>query len=206
MERRRRIRKKLAKIWVQNKHRSKSGDAGENQPAQMSFMGGRSSVVLSRTYVSYEGCVMRYSVSIDINLPRDRVVELFDNPEHMASWQPCLVSCDYLEGEPGQVGTKSKLVHKMGKREMEMLETVTHRDLPNLFTHTFEAKGVWNEVVNRFKEQPGGGSTVWEIETEFRCQGMMWLMCNLAPFMFKKETRKNMQQFKTFAEGLGQGT
>ena len=142
---------------------------------------------------------MKYTTYVEIDVPRAEVVGLFDNPDNMNAWQESLVGSERLEGEPGQVGTRTRLSHKMGKREIEMLETVTVRELPDLFTATYEAKGVWNIAVNRFTELDGG-RTRWEIDTEFRCSGVMWIMTKLMPGMFKKQTQSVMDAFKTFAE------
>lgn len=143
---------------------------------------------------------MNYTVTVEIDVPRARVVELFDNPDLYPKWQECLVSLERLEGDPGQVGTRTRLRHQMGRRKYEMVETVTVRDLPDVFTATYEADGVWNEAVNRFTEREGGG-TRWTIETEFHCKGFMRVMAFLMPGMFKKETQKVMNAFKVFAEG-----
>ncbi|NQU48785.1 MAG: SRPBCC family protein [Planctomycetes bacterium] len=62
---------------------------------------------------------MKYSLQIDIALPRARVIELFDNPDNMSCWQPGLVSYEHLSGDPGQVDAKAKLVYKMGKRDID---------------------------------------------------------------------------------------
>ena len=59
---------------------------------------------------------MKYTVDIIIDLPRPKVVTLFDNPDNMHKWQPDLVSFDHLSGDPGQPGAKSKLHYKMGKK------------------------------------------------------------------------------------------
>src|SRR3989338_2322851 len=91
---------------------------------------------------------MRYTVSIDINAPLDEVITRFDDPEKMKEWMTGLVSFETIEGEPGQVGAKSKLVFKMGKRDMEMIETITERNLPERFAGYYEVKGDYNEVGN----------------------------------------------------------
>ena len=59
-----------------------------------------------------------------INLPREKVIELFDNPDNMKHWQLGLVSFENISGTPGEVGTKSRLKYKMGKRDVEMVETI----------------------------------------------------------------------------------
>ena len=40
----------------------------------------------------------------------------------------------------------------MGKREIDMIETITVKNLPKEFSATYEAKGVWNEMKNYFEE------------------------------------------------------
>ena len=146
---------------------------------------------------------MQYTLEIDIALPRDRVVELFDDPNNMHQWQPDLVSFTHLSGEPGQVGAKSKLVYQMGQREVEMIETITERDLPETFAGTYEAQGVWNSVHNRFAElQPDW--TRWTFDTEFRCSGVIRIFALLMPWSFKKKSLQFMQQFKAFAESTRQ--
>ena len=44
---------------------------------------------------------MHYSVDIEIDLPRDRVIELFDSTENLYKWQRGLQSFEHIEGEPG---------------------------------------------------------------------------------------------------------
>jgi len=45
------------------------------------------------------------------------------------------------------------------------------------------------------------GSTKWTQANEFRCEGlMMRLMMRLMPGAFRKETMKQMESFKAFAE------
>ena len=66
---------------------------------------------------------MKYTTEIEINLPVEKVIELFDNSDNLSKWQPELISFKHLSGEPGQVGEKSKLRYRMGKREIEMMET-----------------------------------------------------------------------------------
>lgn len=146
---------------------------------------------------------MKYSLEIEIDLPRDRVIELFDNPDNIKKWQPGLVSFEHVSGEPGQVGAKSKLVYKMGKRTINMVETITTRDLPDVFSGVYDADGVHNTMVNRF-EQPTPNKTKWIAESEFRFSGVMKMMSLVMPKkMFERQTCEFMQSFKTFAEGEG---
>ena len=141
---------------------------------------------------------MHYSVTVEINLPRERVIELFDNPDNMPNWQPSLLSFTHLTGEAGQAGATSELKYQMGKREITMIETITERNLPDVFSGTYETKGVWNQVSNHFVEL--NGKTMWTMNTVFKCTGMLRIMAWLMPGMFKKQTTADMLSFKAFAE------
>jgi carbon monoxide dehydrogenase subunit G len=142
---------------------------------------------------------MKYTTEIEINKPIDRVIELFDDPKNMDKWMEGLQSFEHLSGTPGQPGAKSKLTFKMGKREMEMIETITKRNLPEEFSGTYEMSGVFNTVTNRFIKV-SGSKTKYISETEFQFKGFMKLMAILMPGVFKKQSFKFMQAFKNFAE------
>ena len=142
---------------------------------------------------------MKYTVEIELNLPRDEVIKLFDNQENMYKWQEGLQSFEPISGEPGRPGAKSKLVYQMGKRTIEMIETITDRNLPEEFNGTYEAKGVYNVVRNRFTES-GPDKTHWECENEFQFSGFMRLIGFFMASAFPKQTLKYMHHFKAFAE------
>lgn len=143
---------------------------------------------------------MRYTLETIIDLPRARVIELFDSFDNLEKWQEGLISHEHLSGEPGQPGAKTKLLYDMGKRHLEMIETIITRDLPHEFSGAYDAKGVHNIVRNYFHDQ--GDTTRWVLDSEFRFHGMMRLMSIFMPSsMFKKQTRQTMAAFKQFAEG-----
>ena len=143
---------------------------------------------------------MNYTVEIDINLPRERVIELFDDPNNMPKWQTGLLSFEPLTGTPGHEGAKSKLIFKMGKSDIEMVETITRRELPDYFDGTYDTKGVFNIVKNRFIEV-GPNKTRWESENEFQFTSlMMKVMGVLMKGAFPKQSLQYMQDFKNFAE------
>lgn len=145
---------------------------------------------------------MKYSTEIDINLPVARVIELFDDPENLKHWQPGLKSFEHLSGTPGQPGAKSKLLFQMGKREIEMIETVTVRNLPQEFSGTYEADGVFNIVKNYFVPIDEN-RTKYISEQEFQFKGFMKIMGWLMPGMFKKQSQVFLENFKNFAEKAG---
>lgn len=142
---------------------------------------------------------MKYTSEIEINQPVARVVELFDNADNMSKWMEGLQSFEPISGTHGQVGAKAKLKFKMGKREIEMIETITVRNLPDEFSGTYEAKGVFNVVKNRFVSLPGN-RTKYISEQEFEFKGFMKIIGFLMPGAFKKQSMKYLADFKKFAE------
>ena len=145
---------------------------------------------------------MKYILSIDIHQPREKVIELFDNPENLKHWQPGFISYEHLSGTYGEPGSKALLKYKMGKRDVEMIETLTVRNLPEEISGTYEATGVWNEVKNYFSEIDHH-NTRWTSEIEFKLKGFMKLMGWFVPGSFKKQSYIYMELFKKFAEEQG---
>eukprot|EP00353_Schmidingerella_taraikaensis_P000190 CAMPEP_0185595980 /NCGR_PEP_ID=MMETSP0434-20130131/80193_1 /TAXON_ID=626734 ORGANISM="Favella taraikaensis, Strain Fe Narragansett Bay" /NCGR_SAMPLE_ID=MMETSP0434 /ASSEMBLY_ACC=CAM_ASM_000379 /LENGTH=121 /DNA_ID=CAMNT_0028224335 /DNA_START=7 /DNA_END=369 /DNA_ORIENTATION=- len=115
-----------------------------------------------------------YKNEVLINAPKARVVELFNDSENLKKWQEGFISIESIEGEPGTVGAKHKMRYKMGKRDIEMIETITKMDLPDTFGATYEAKNVFNSINNHF-EDLGDGKTRYWTENEFKLSGMMKL-------------------------------
>lgn len=142
---------------------------------------------------------MKYTSSIEINQPIEKVIELFDNADNLKLWMKGLESFELLSGVAGQPGAKSKLKFNMGKREIEMTETITVRNLPDEFSGIYEAKGVYNVVRNKFRSL-GNSKTEYVSEQEFQFSGFMKLIGWLMPGAFKKQTMQYLQDFKAFAE------
>ncbi|WP_454295310.1 SRPBCC family protein [Salana multivorans] len=155
---------------------------------------------------------MRYTVSIEIALPRERVIQLLEDPTHRPKWLRGLVSHEPVRGEDGQVGTESRVVFRSGQQTMECTETITRREPADLrrvptdrvvhFEREITADGMWNAAREQLTEV-GPESTLWVSENEYRFTGPMRLA---APFMrgvFIKQSRQHMQDFKAFTE---QGT
>lgn len=142
---------------------------------------------------------MRYELELDINAPRDRVIQLFD-AGRLKEWQPSLVRYEQLSGQGMRgVGSQSKQLHRMGRREVEMLATVTVDNPPEQMSATYESGPVWNLIENWFEDR--GDVTHWTLASEFRCKGIfMNVMLRVFPGMFKKQTREYMQYFKDFVE------
>lgn len=143
---------------------------------------------------------MKYSCTIDIHMPRAKVIALFDDPKNLKRWQPTLRSFEHLDGTAGQVGARSKLTYRKGERDMVMTETVTVRDLPDRFTGEYTMDGVWNVVDCRFIAVDAD-QTRWDAEVEFKFSNpLLTFLGWVVPGMFKKQTQEFMRLFKEFAE------
>jgi len=111
-----------------------------------------------------------------------------------------LQSVEPISGTPGEVGAKSNLLFKMGSREIEMIETITSKNLPDEFSVTYETDGVFN-VVNNYFRASGENQTAWTTKNEFQFTSlMMKIMEFFMPGMFKKQSLKFLKNFKKFAE------
>ena len=142
---------------------------------------------------------MNYTLDIELDLPRQKVIDLFNSSENLKKWQPDLISFEHISGEPGQAGAKSKMQYNTNNREVELIETVLTNDFPNSFSATYETKGVWNKLDNRFIVIDEN-RTKWEQTCEFKASGFIKILAFFMPGMFKKQSQKMMIQFKEFAE------
>jgi carbon monoxide dehydrogenase subunit G len=156
---------------------------------------------------------MKYTVSIEIALPREQVARLLADPAHLPKWLRGMVLHEPLNGMHGQVGTESRVVLQTGKQQMECTETITRREPADLheipsdaivhFEREIVATGMWSAARERLIEA-GPEQTLWESENEYRFKGLlMRLVGFLMPGVFRKQSRQHMQDFKAFAE---QGT
>lgn len=160
-----------------------------------------------------ERSAMKYTVSIEINLPRERVAQLLADPAQIPKWLRGVVVHEPLHGEHGEVGTRSRVVMQTGRQTMEAVETITRREPADLhdipsdsvvhFDREIVAEGMWNAARDRLTEA-GPEATLWEQENEFRFSSVpMRLMGLVMGRAFRKQSQQHLQDFKAFAE---QGT
>ena len=156
---------------------------------------------------------MKYTVSIEIAMPREAVAQLLADPAHLPKWLRGLVLHEPLNGVHGHVGTKSRVVLQMGQQQFEGTETITRREPADLrgipkgsvvhFEREIVGQGMWSAARDRLTEA-GPDTTLWVSENEYRFSGLlMRLVGLLMPGAFRKQSLQHMQDFKAFAE---QGT
>ena len=153
---------------------------------------------------------MKYTVSIEIALPREKVAQLLADPTHLPKWLHGLVLHEPLSGLHGQVGATSRVVMQMGRQKIECTETITRREPVDLhaipsgsvvhFDREIIGKGTWSAVRDRLI-QAGPETTLWESESEYRFSGLLMRLAGfLMPAAFRKQSHQCMQDFKAFAE------
>ncbi|WP_433781089.1 SRPBCC family protein [Actinomycetospora sp. CA-101289] len=152
---------------------------------------------------------MKYTVSVEIALPRERVAPLLADPAHLPMWLRGLVVHEPIRGEHGQVGTESRVVLWTGQQTMEATEIITRREPADLhaiprdsvvhFEREIVAEGMWSAARERLTEA-GPGTTLWASENEYRFGGVMRLVAPLMRGVFRKQSLRHMQDFKAFAE------
>ena len=144
---------------------------------------------------------MNFTCSVEIKKPINEVVALFDNPENLSEWQDGFIRMETISGTPGEVGSKSRMLYKMGKGTMELIETILVNDLPNELKGQYEHKHMDNTMSNRFTTLPNG-DTLYEAEIHYTAfKGfIVKVMKTLFPGMFKKQVQKWLNQFRDFCE------
>ena len=146
---------------------------------------------------------MKYTCTVDINLPIEKVAELWNDEQHFGKWQDGFQSIEHLEGEPHTAGAKSRILLAQGKRKMELTETIITNNLPEEKKALYVHIHMTNTQTTRFQQlSPSQTRYISEVEyTQFN--GFMpKLMARLFPGMFRKQSQKWMDQFKAFAEDL----
>ena len=148
---------------------------------------------------------MKFQCQVDIDLPVEQLLKVWENPDNLVHWQDGFISYEFLEGEPGAVGSTMQFRYKMGRREMVLVEIILENDLPRVFSGRYDAKPMTNTMTNSF-ESISSSTTRWNTEVEYtRISGFMpKLFALIMPGMFKKQVQKWLNQFKAFAESVSQ--
>lgn len=147
---------------------------------------------------------MKISGSIEISKPRDIVVHYFADPKYLGNYQDGFIKKELISGENGKEGAVSKMYYRYGKRDMELIETITLNQLPKRFEATYIHKQMENTMVCRFTEL---NNTLTQYEYDVHYTRINWFMPKFMavffPFVYRKQIEKWMNQFKAFVENEG---
>jgi len=144
----------------------------------------------------------KYECAVDINLPLEKVVALFNDPANFQYWQNGFVSYQTINGTPRTLGAISKILFVNGKNTIELTETIQAMNLPTQMTALYEHAHGSNTMTNTFMELPGNKTRY--IAEIGNAKGYGLLPKLMIVFMFgayKKHNQKWLNQFKKFAEG-----
>ncbi|RSD09210.1 SRPBCC family protein [Amycolatopsis eburnea] len=153
---------------------------------------------------------MKYTTSIEIALPREKVLQMLADPAHLPKWLRGLVLHEPVDGAHGRLGTTSRVVFRRGKRTMEATETITRLEPEDLhaipgsvvvhYDREIVGEGMWQAQRDRLIAA-GPDTTTWESESEFRFDGLLVRLVGLVmPGAFRKQSQQHMEDFKAFAE------
>jgi hypothetical protein len=143
---------------------------------------------------------MTYTTEIKVDVPLEEFMKKMDNVENLKHWQHGLVSAEHVSGDLGELGAKLKLSYQFGRRKMTLIETITKRNFPQEFHANYTTKSMHTIQENYFERTPEG-FTKWTSKSEILPLNLvMRILLFLMPNIFKKQSLKYMQDFKTFAE------
>lgn len=143
---------------------------------------------------------MKYVCKVNINLPIDQTVSLWEDENNFKEWQDGFKSIEHLSGTPNTKGAKSKIIFE-DDRTIELLETIIISDLPNKKIALYEHILMTNTQTSRFKAIDSK-TTEYSSEVEYtKFNGLIIkFIAKLFPRKFKAQSQKWMNQFKDFAE------
>jgi hypothetical protein len=146
--------------------------------------------------------------SIEIELPIDRVMQLFQNQDYFKEWQDGLIGFENTTPSVGKLHSEREMKISMVGTSITMKERITKIDLPHIWEATYRTNGVLNYQSNRFRESETTTNgvkiktTLWDSKSTFKFTGMMRLIARTRPKLFTEQTYEYMKGFKKFAESL----
>lgn len=143
---------------------------------------------------------MKYRCTIQIDLPIDKTVALWENENYFKEWQDGFQSIELLQGNHNVPGSKSKIILN-DHRRIELLETIVSNNLPMEKIARYEHVHMTNTQTSRFTAI-NDNRTQYVSEVEYlQFNGLMIkVMAKLFPRKFRAQSMKWMEQFKAFAE------
>ena len=148
---------------------------------------------------------MKFSGTIEVNRSIELVTGLFADPRYLKEYQEGFQKKELVSGEAGKDGAVSKMYYAMGKRSMELTETITANRLPATFEASYHHKHMDNTLKCTFTALDGN-RTRYHSEVEYT--RINWLMPKLIallfPGMYRKQAEKWLHNFKNFVENYPQ--
>ncbi|MAW60208.1 MAG: hypothetical protein CMJ94_05160 [Planctomycetes bacterium] len=138
-------------------------------------------------------------IEVRIDRPVAQVWTMFTDVELMPQWCKGFVSLETIEGEPETVGSKHRLLFQEGKRQIEMIETVTAFDPHERFAFEAATKGMSNTCEMRFSAE--GDATVIRSTNCFYAGSFLFkLMMPMMRGAISKRITEDLERLKALVE------
>ena len=143
----------------------------------------------------------QHRVSIEIDLPIEKVVELYTRRDATVHWQNHLQKIESVSGEPWQPGSIANYVFEYPHGPMVLQETIHTNDLPQKISAVYAWDKGANSLVNTFSAIDEN-RTRWEQVAEYKnIKGFMFkFMSMFLPFVIKSKHMMFLNNFKRYAE------
>ena len=144
---------------------------------------------------------MKYTCTVKVPLDRDACIKLWMDESKFGLWQDGFKQRNWTEGEPNQPNSKSEILFVQGKRRMELSETILENKLPEYFLGKYDHIHMTNTQKTSF-EIVSPTVTLIKSEVEYTAFHSFAprVMAKLFPGMFRKQSQKWLDQFKSLAE------
>lgn len=143
-------------------------------------------------------------LEIRVDCPVEHTWQTFCNVDLMQEWVQGFLSVEILEGEPETVGSKHRLLFQEGKRQVELIQTVTAFDPNERFAFTATTKGMRNACETTFAAD--GEGTVIRSSNQFFADGFFFkLMMPLMRGAITKRIAADFGRLKKLAEARFEG-
>ncbi|QIE59640.1 SRPBCC family protein [Rasiella rasia] len=143
---------------------------------------------------------MKISGAITVNSTQEKVAHFFADPQYLKYYQDGFIRKERVSGTVGQEGAIAMLYYQNGRHTIDLEETITKNELPNLFEAKYHHKHMDNTMKCRFVAI-NDHQTRYEYEYLYtRMTLMPKIMSWINPGMFSKPPKKWLQQFKEFVE------
>jgi len=140
---------------------------------------------------------MKFKSPVIIKQNKNKVADIFCNPELQHHFQDGFKSKTLISGVEGENGAKSKMVYE----KLELIETILENKLPDSFYALYEHKYTTNTMRVQLTDL-ADGSTQYDSEMDYtQLNGFfIKMMAKIYPGMFRKQVEKWMNQFRAYCE------
>jgi uncharacterized protein YndB with AHSA1/START domain len=141
---------------------------------------------------------MRSVVDLEIAAPRERVAELYADPDNNPKWMEDLERNEPISGKLGEPGSRYRMVSK--DSDMHFVVTVVSVRLPENVQLHLDWKQSTVDINVDFRQQDVGTTRFVSTE-DFNFTGLLpRIFGRLATRAIKSAHRRHMEAFKRFAE------